>query len=406
MHGARALIAVGLSAAGIVVGVVHAAPVSTPAADQPVEAAFRQRSSAPGETAVLDLWTPVRDLRIEMVRVGPGGSHAPLGGRRVARIATGAARTVRFRVGRWPTGLYAASLRDGRRHGWAVLVVRPRRLGAHRVAVVIPTNTWQAYNRRDVDGDGTGDTWYESPAIDRVDMWRPFLDDGVPPHFRAYDRGFLHWLAKRHRAVDYLADDDFRRIGSGDRLARLYDLVVFPGHEEYVTTHAYDVLERFRNLGGNLAFLSANNVFYRVERRGRWLVRTGRWRDLGRPEAALVGVEYLRWNENRYRNAPYVVTGTQRAPWLFAGTGLQNGDRFGSFGIEVDTRTANSPRSVRVLARIPDVFGTGRSAEMTYYTTPRGAKVFAAGAFTLGGAALWPSVSPLLDNLWRELSAP
>jgi hypothetical protein len=210
-------------------------------------------------------------------------------------------------------------------------------------------------------------------------MWRPFLDDGVPPHFRAYDRGFLHWLAKRHRAVDYLADDDFKRIGSGDRLARLYDLVVFPGHEEYVTTHAYDVLERFRNLGGNLAFLSANNVFYRVERRGRWLVRTGRWRDLGRPEAALVGVEYLRWNENRYRNAPYVVTGTQRAPWLFAGTGLQNGDRFGSFGIEVDTRTANSPRSVRVLARIPDVFGTGRSAEMTYYTTPRGAKVFAAG---------------------------
>ena len=72
MHGARALIAVGLSAAGIVVGVVHAAPVSTPAADQPVEAAFRQRSAAPGETAVLDLWTPVRDLRIEMVRVGPG----------------------------------------------------------------------------------------------------------------------------------------------------------------------------------------------------------------------------------------------------------------------------------------------------------------------------------------------
>ena len=43
---------------------------------------------------------------------------------------------------------------------------------------------------------------------------------------------------------------------------------------------------------------------------------------------------------------------------------------------------------------------------MTYYTTARGAKVFAAGAFTLGGAALWPSVSPLLENLWRELSSP
>ena len=406
MHGARALIAVGLSAAGIVVGVVHAAPVSTPAADQPVEAAFRQRSSAPGETAVLDLWTPVRDLRIEMVRVGPGGSHAPLGGRRVARIATGAARTVRFRVGRWPTGLYAASLRDGRRHGWAVL--SSAHGGSARIASRWSSRRTPGRRTTGVTLTATAPATHGTRAPQSIEWtcgdrsWTT----ACHPHFRAYDRGFLHWLAKRHRAVDYLADDDFKRIGSGDRLARLYDLVVFPGHEEYVTTHAYDVLERFRNLGGNLAFLSANNVFYRVERRGRWLVRTGRWRDLGRPEAALVGVEYLRWNENRYRNAPYVVTGTQRAPWLFAGTGLQNGDRFGSFGIEVDTRTANSPRSVRVLARIPDVFGTGRSAEMTYYTTPRGAKVFAAGAFTLGGAALWPSVSPLLDNLWRELSAP
>ena len=364
------------------------------------------RSASPGETAVLDVWTPVHDLRVEILRVGPGGAHQPLGGRRVARFASGAARAVRVEVGRWESGVYAASLRDGRRRGWAVLVVRPRRLGAHRVAVVMPTNAWQAYNRRDVDNDGTGDTWYETPAIDRVDLRRPFLDGGVPPHFRSYDRGFLHWLARRHHAVDYLADDDLERLASGDRLAELYDLIVFPGHEEYVSTHAYDVLERFRDLGGNLAFLSANNVFYRVERRGRWLVRTGRWRDVGRPEAALVGVQYLRWNENRYRNAPYVVTGAQRARWLFRGTGLANGDRFGSFGIEIDTRTSDSPRGIRVLARIPDVFGPGRSAEMTYYTTPRGAKVFAAGAFTLGGAALWPSVSPLLDNLWRELSAP
>ncbi len=387
--------------AATLVGAARAVPSVAP-----VEAAFRARSAAPGETVLLDVWTQVHDLHIEMVRVGPGGSHEPLGGRPVARSISGPVRTVRVEVGRWRSGVYAASLRDGRRSRWAVLVVRPRHLGTHRVAVVMPTNTWHAYNRRDVDRDGTGDTWYETPAIDRVDLRRPFLDGGVPPHFRSYDRGFLHWLVREHHAVDYLADDDFERISSGDRLAELYDLVVFPGHEEYVSTHAYDVLERFRDLGGNVAFLSANNVFYRVERRGGWLVRTGRWRDIGRPEAALVGVQYLRWNENRYRNAPYVVTGVQHAPWLFRGTGLANGDRFGSFGIEIDTRTSDSPRGIRVLARIPDVFGPGRSAEMTYYTTPRGAKVFAAGAFTLGGAALWPSVSPLLGNLWDELSAP
>lgn len=401
MRRARASIALLLTAAATAGGAGHAAT-----GDGSVEAAFRVRSAAPGETAVLDVWSRVRDLQVEIVRLGPGGSHEPLGGRPVTRIHAGAARTVAVDVGRWPSGVYAASLRDGRHRGWAVLVVRPRHLGAHRVAVVLPTNTWQAYNRRDVDGNGTGDTWYESPEIDRVDLLRPFLDDGVPPRFRAYDRGFLYWLAQRHHAVDYLADDDFERIRDGARLARLYDLVVFPGHEEYVTTHAHDVLDRYRDRGGNLAFLSANNVFYRVERHGKWLVRTGRWRDLGRPEAALVGVQLVGWNENRYRNAPYVVTGRQLAPWLFAGTGLRNGDRFGSFGIEIDAHTSASPRGTHVLARIPDAFGPGRSAEMTYYTTPRGAKVFAAGAFTLGGAALWPAVAPLLDNLWRELTSP
>ena len=182
--------------------------------------------------------------------------------------------------------------------------------------------------------------------------------------------------------MDYLADDDFERIGAGDRLSRLYDLVMFPGHEEYVTTHAYDVLKRYRHFAGTLAFFSANNVFHRVERRGRRLVRTGRWRDLVRSEAALAGVQYLRWNENRYRSAPYVVVGRQHATWLFRETSLRNGDRSGSFGIEIDAQTSDSPRGTRVLARIPEVFGRGRSAEMTYYMTPWGAKVFAAGAFT------------------------
>ena len=34
-------------------------------------------------------------------------------------------------------------------------------------------------------------------------------------------------------------------LASGDDLRRLYDLVVFPGHTEYVSQHAYDVVERY-----------------------------------------------------------------------------------------------------------------------------------------------------------------
>ena len=40
---------------------------------------------------------------------------------------------------------------------------------------------------------------------------------------------------------------------------------------------------------------------------------------------------------------------------------------------------------------------------MTYYETPSGAKVFAAGAFTLAGGALQPTVSHMLGDAWQHL---
>jgi hypothetical protein len=153
-------------------------------------------------------------------------------------------------------------------------------------------------------------------------------------------------------------------------------------------------------------FLSANNFFYRVVRRGTRIERSGRWRDLGRPEARLVGIQYLDWNQRRFRNAPYVVSDNRAAPWAFAGTGLHRGSRFGTYGIEIDSRTSASPPGIRVLARVPDIFGRGRSAEMTYYETRAGARVFAAGTINFGGTAEWPPVPALLENLWNRLVRP
>ena len=42
---------------------------------------------------------------------------------------------------------------------------------------------------------------------------------------------------------------------------------------------------------------------------------------------------------------------------------------------------------------------------MTYYETPTGAKVFAAGAFTLAGSIRNPQIRRLVANLWAELTA-
>ena len=132
---------------------------------------------------------------------------------------------------------------------------------------MLSTNTWQAYNFHDADGDGWGDSWYVSGASRSVDLARPFLDFGVPFRFGDWDLD-LHRLAEPDGQAGRLP---LRRRPRGvpqrRRLAAAYDLVVFPGHAEYVTEHAYDVVQRFRDLGGNLMFLAANNFFWKVRRR-------------------------------------------------------------------------------------------------------------------------------------------
>ena len=77
--------------------------------------------------------------------------------------------------------------------------------------------------------------------------------------------------------------------------------------------------------------------------------------------------------------------------------------RFGSGGIEIDHVGPGTPRRLTVVAVIPNLIGPGGTAQMTYYETPAGAEVFAAGAFTLAGARD-PLSRRLLENLWRHLA--
>ena len=103
---------------------------------------------------------------------------------------------VRVPIGDWPSGLYVARLRGPGGEGLAPFVVRPRRLGEHRVAIVLPTNTWQAYNLRDVDGNGVGDSWYAHPGVASVDLAEAVSrTDGVPPRFQRL-RPWLPALAR------------------------------------------------------------------------------------------------------------------------------------------------------------------------------------------------------------------
>jgi hypothetical protein len=314
-------------------------------------------------------------------------------------------RALALNVGNWASGLYFARLEAGDgRIGFAPFVVSPRWIGQHRVAVVLPTLTWQAYNFHDDDGDGLADSWYAGKRTNSVRLGRPHLNRGVPYGFR-FHLGFLNWLSRTHKKVDYLSQLELERTESSSALARAYDLVVFAGHHEYVTTREYDLVEGYRDLGGNLMFLSANNFFWRVERDDDVIVKSSRWRNLGRPEAALVGVQYVA--HQRSPRGSWMVRNTPDRSWILAGTGLRVGSRFGRGGVEIDQVTPASPPGVHVVAEIPNLFGSGASAQMTYYETHAGARVFAAGAFHLTRAVTTdPVVWRMLENLWMRMTRP
>jgi hypothetical protein len=374
-----------------------------------VEAAFQAESYAPRTVAKLAFFNRSAGVGLQVFRVGAERARTrknemrgvPVTSRTVIGSPT-ARSVVEVRIGDWPSGLYFARLdaTDGRL-GFAPFVVRPRRLGEHRVAVVMPTFTWQAYNIRDDDKDGASDSWYGDWRTNVVRLYRPYLNRGVPYHFRTYDLPFLHWLEKHEKQVDFLTDSDLDAVGSGSELAGAYDLIVFPGHHEYVTTQEYDVVDGYRNRGGSLMFLSANNFFWRVTRHGNVLERTKRWRDLGRPEAALVGIQYT---GNKLAFGRYVVLDATSEPWIFAGTGLRRGSLYGYGGIEIDAISSSSPTNLRLVGRIPNVFGRGQHADMTIYRTKRGGKVFAAGSFTMAGSSDCPDVSRIIENLWASLT--
>jgi hypothetical protein len=377
-----------------------------------VEAAFSRESYAPGDVARLVVFNRARRVTLQIFRSGPerilARSDATMNGVPVtARIPVGSSRgrrTVAVKVGRWRSGLYFARLAaaDGR-IGFAPFVVRPRALGEHQVAVVLPTLTWQAYNLRDDDGDGESDSWYADWRKKTVRLGRPFLSRGVPYNFRRYDLPFLQWLAWTKHEADVLAQADVEAADARE-LRDAYELIVFPGHHEYVTKREYDVTERYRDLGGNLAFLSANNFFWRVVRHGNAITKTRLWRDLGRPEAGLVGVQYLA--NGKAPRQPWILRNSRAGRWIFAGTGLRRGSRLGRGGVEIDRTVPASPDGVEVIAEIRDLFGPGMTAQMTYYETRNRAKVFAAGAFYFSRLVhLGTMTSRVLENLWVRLSS-
>ena len=166
---------------------------------------------------------------------------------------------------------------------------------------------------------------------------------------------------------DFMSDDDLDSVPDGESLVAAYDLVVFAGHEEYVTSHVYDVVKRYRDLGGNIAFLSSNTFFYGFAGRNRDFGGWSGGSNIGRVDARLTGVHSSAGRASGSANRPYVATNVSLAPSGLPWHGLREVESFGSSYALRSTRSRPTPPRHSLLARIPAFSGGASSATMTFY---------------------------------------
>jgi hypothetical protein len=310
-----------------------------------------------------------------------------------------------------PPGLYHVVARDPAGGEFrAPLVVRaPVRLDRpmpHTALVVWPYLTWRAYNAYDADLNGVPDSWYQFWRQRRASLRGPILRGGVEDDHVA-TLPFSRWLCSRpDLRTQHVTDVELGRLPL-ETLKR-YSAIVFPGHTEYYEPGTYDVLRRYRDGGGNLVFLQANPFYrqVRLDRDRNTMVMTDYDAREGRSDFALAGVGYDGCCFPRARARPYVAAAGpdyERVRWLFLGTGIGPGQRFGIAASESDRIDPELTPHDHVVAAQAVIEGKrgAINATMVWSRAGRGS-MFATGNYTflrMGRGLTYK----LLDNVWRKL---
>lgn len=331
----------------------------------------------------------------------------------------------------WVSGIYFAKLKDAQ--GYENYITFAVRDDARQASFLYqqPVTTYQAYNLYPDDGV-TGKSLYDDFSYGavtmagdkravRVSFDRPYTYDGAGFFFE-WEHDLVSWLEKSGYDVAYSTDIDLHQRGAP--MLRRYKAFLSAGHDEYWTKQMYDAAVSARDTGVNLAFFGSNAVYWQIRLvNGRNNVpnrdmisykdasidpitdasrKTIQWRELGRPEQTLVGIQYITYNSFEYdgsKNSDYIVRNSQH--WVYRNTGFTDGARVPKIvGYEVDGYMASYPRPPNthyaLLSRSPftDYDGNRVVANSSIYRAPSGAWVFATGTMSWS----WALNNPIFAN--------
>lgn len=307
----------------------------------------------------------------------------------------------------WTSGVYVCRLT--RSDGFQSYIIFVVRNDASRSTFLFQTSvtTYQAYN---VWG---GRSLYEGPgrtAAQRyayrsyaVSFDRPYDRNHGAGDFFNWEYPMLRWLERKGYDVTYSTDLDTDAAAS--RLVR-HKAFLSVGHDEYWSEGMRDNVEAARQHGVSLGFFGANAAYWKVRlepsslgprrvmvcykdpaidpgyRAHRADLATVEWRHalIGRPEQLLIGEMY----ESHFDPPDFPLRPVYTTAWPYAGTGLHDGTILPRIvGYEYDRvfPTVPTPPGLLILAVSPvvSVYGLRSVANVTLYTAPSGARVFAAG---------------------------
>lgn len=242
-------------------------------------------------------------------------------------------------------------------------------------------------------------------------------------HLAPAEWRLLGWLERHGFPYDFYAET---QLDDGTLDLAAYQALVLSVHPEYWTRRMYERVKRWVfEGGGKLLYLGGNGLNCEVE-----LLPDGSVRHCNGPirgldaaglggkesrlhirlesEANLLGVAFT--PAGAMTGAPYRVLDATH--WVFAGTGLTNGDLFGerslhercpggASGHETDKVSPSSPAHVHRLAKgcNPDDGG----ADMVIFDTPGGGSVFSVGSINfVASLPVDEAVSRITENVLRR----
>ncbi len=377
-----------------------------------IEGYAGQRSVAQGDEIPIHVSTSAAKYQIEVARLGmtrevvwtkkdvPGAAHpipedASANGCRWPE-------SLRVPVGMdWKSGYYEVTLRAADAGGkWtqrsertasssAWFIVRQARPGStSKILLQLSTNTYNAYN------NWGGFSVYAYNSLSNNQGHRVSFERPVRSQFSRWELPFVKWAEANGYALEFAANDD---LEFRPEILAGYKLVLSVGHDEYWSAPMRDSLEAWIAKGGNVAFFSGNTCCWQVrtEDEGRaftcWkqnyhldpVFQTRDFKTLStawshhlvkRPENQLTGVGFLfggyRKSHGQFMDEPAEYEVHRPDHWLFAGTDLKQGAKFGGkdtiVGYECDgcelewkdglpfpTFKDGTPKSFEVLATCP-----------------------------------------------------